>query len=191
MPTSKAVRFLGSVRDEPRRLRDLVRSQIHHGDYPDGQLPNETELMVKFGVSRSVVREALGMLRQEGVIDRLQGVGTLVQSVPTQARLMEVHGVATGDTSVFSAGHPEVLTMDVVPTPSAVVARLGTSATPTCARIEYVHVMGEQVALATNYVVFPEAEALLTTPFKHDWYTSFVPPVAGAHHRQPVNQVDA
>jgi GntR family transcriptional regulator len=54
-----------------------MRQQIHAGAYPDG-LPAEHELAAEFLVSRNTVREALAVLKHEGLIDRGPKVGTHV-----------------------------------------------------------------------------------------------------------------
>lgn len=172
MPTKRALSRLGAHADGPRRLRDLIRSLIHHGEFPGGELPSETEMMVRFGAPRSVVREALDLLRSEGLINRVQGVGTFVLSAPTPRQLLEIHGVASEEHRAAMRVSPHLLDTDVIPTPEPVAARLGRDASPTCARIEYVAVFHKQsLALATNYVLFPEAEVLRATPFDTDWYT--------------------
>lgn len=43
-------------------------------------LPGELELVARFGVSRHTVREALRRLEELGLIDRHQGIGTMVKS---------------------------------------------------------------------------------------------------------------
>jgi DNA-binding FadR family transcriptional regulator len=59
-------------------LRDLAarieRAELKPGD----QLPTERELMVTYGVSRTVVREAISSLRASGRIDTQQGRGAFV-----------------------------------------------------------------------------------------------------------------
>jgi GntR family transcriptional regulator len=55
----------------------VLRQQIHAGAYPDG-LPGEHQLAAEFSVSRNTVREALGTLKHEGLIDRGPKVGTHV-----------------------------------------------------------------------------------------------------------------
>jgi GntR family transcriptional regulator len=52
-----------------------LRQQIHAGAYPDG-LPPENELAAEFFVSRNAIREALTVLKNEGLIDRGPKVGT-------------------------------------------------------------------------------------------------------------------
>jgi GntR family transcriptional regulator len=67
----------GSRSDRARRVADVVRQQIHAGAYADG-LPAELELAAEFSVSRNTVREALAVLKHEGLIDRGPKVGTHV-----------------------------------------------------------------------------------------------------------------
>src|SRR5690349_832064 len=40
----------------------------------DGRLPSETELSIKFGVSRSTVREAIRTLASQGLVYTVRGV---------------------------------------------------------------------------------------------------------------------
>jgi GntR family transcriptional regulator len=55
----------------------VLRQQIHANAYPDG-MPSEHELAAEFAVSRNTVREALAVLKHEGLIDRGPKVGTHV-----------------------------------------------------------------------------------------------------------------
>lgn len=61
---------------------DSLRSDIVSGDLGDGQrLPPQEELAEKFGVSRTVLREALNRLSSLGLIEAQQGRGTFVRSL--------------------------------------------------------------------------------------------------------------
>jgi GntR family transcriptional repressor for pyruvate dehydrogenase complex len=65
------------------RLSDQVASaltaEIQAGRLGVGEkLPTEAELVQQFGVSRSVIREALSRLRTQGLIDSRQGSGVFV-----------------------------------------------------------------------------------------------------------------
>ncbi|WP_372510942.1 GntR family transcriptional regulator [Mycobacterium angelicum] len=55
----------------------MLRQQIHAGAYPDG-LSAEHQLAAEFFVSRNTIREALTVLKNEGLIDRGPKVGTHV-----------------------------------------------------------------------------------------------------------------
>jgi GntR family transcriptional regulator, transcriptional repressor for pyruvate dehydrogenase complex len=61
------------------QLTDNIKTQIINGELISGdKLPNERELSEKFGVSRTVVREAMKALAQEGLIEVRPGRGTFV-----------------------------------------------------------------------------------------------------------------
>ena len=55
----------------------MLRQQIHSGTYDDG-LPTEQSLAAEFFASRNTIREALAVLKNEGLIDRGRKVGTHV-----------------------------------------------------------------------------------------------------------------
>ncbi|WP_250573564.1 GntR family transcriptional regulator [Nonomuraea sediminis] len=61
--------------DRARQVADLLRREVLHGGY-DRQLPLEHALAREFGASRNTIREALDLLRAEGLIERCPGVGT-------------------------------------------------------------------------------------------------------------------
>jgi GntR family transcriptional regulator len=157
-----------------RRLRDLLRFAVLGGGYPGGHLPSESELMAVHGASRATVREALAQLRADGLIERTQGIGTHVVATPVTTRMAEVHGVVSpGPNGVLSSGRtrPRVLDLSVIPAPPTVAAGLGVAAGTSCLRLDYVALFDDEpVAVATNYVLFPEAGMLLDRPFRSDWY---------------------
>jgi GntR family transcriptional regulator len=63
------------------QLRLVLRQAIESGELPpNAQLPSEAELCQRYGVSRTVVREALGKLVGEGRIYRIKGKGAFVTS---------------------------------------------------------------------------------------------------------------
>ena len=63
--------------DRARQVADVLRHQIHAGAYEAG-LPTEQALGAEFFVSRNTIREALAVLKTEGLIDRGRRVGTHV-----------------------------------------------------------------------------------------------------------------
>ncbi|TFV57627.1 FadR family transcriptional regulator [Mycobacterium sp. PS03-16] len=72
MSTNLAARVVAGVKDK-----------IFTGALPPGhKLPSEAELIDEFGVSRTVVREAVTRLRAEGLIETFQGRGSFVLAVP-------------------------------------------------------------------------------------------------------------
>ncbi len=69
------------ARRRPRSLAqelvDTLSGQIRNGEIvPGDKLPTESEIMRAFGVSRTVVREALSRLQASGMVETHHGVGT-------------------------------------------------------------------------------------------------------------------
>ncbi|WP_199224757.1 FadR/GntR family transcriptional regulator [Falsochrobactrum shanghaiense] len=63
----------------PARIATQIMRQIDEGHWaPGDKLPTEHSLAQGFGVSRSVIREAIAQLRNEGLIETRQGVGAFV-----------------------------------------------------------------------------------------------------------------
>jgi GntR family histidine utilization transcriptional repressor len=59
------------------RVKDFLKEGLASGQWtPGGQMPSEAELVIRFGVSRMTVGRALRELQTEGLITRVQGVGT-------------------------------------------------------------------------------------------------------------------
>ena len=67
----------------PVQFADILEQEIQNGSLrPGDKLPPEAGLSQKFGVSRSVVREALSRLKYEGLLDSHQGKGIIVVGTP-------------------------------------------------------------------------------------------------------------
>ncbi len=63
------------------QLAEALAASIREGKLAPGhRLPTESALMQRFGVSRTVVREALSRLKTMGVIESRQGSGAFVKS---------------------------------------------------------------------------------------------------------------
>ncbi len=60
-----------------RRVKSFLKDGLAGGRWRPGALmPSEAELVARFGVSRMTVNRALRELQTEGLVDRVQGVGT-------------------------------------------------------------------------------------------------------------------
>ncbi len=67
-------------RDLHGRVAYMLATSILRGDYaPGALLPREAELMQSFGVSRTVLREALRTLTSKGLVESRPKVGTKVR----------------------------------------------------------------------------------------------------------------
>lgn len=73
-----------------QQLFDQFSSQIRNGDWVAGEkLPTESELVKRFDVSRTVVREAISKLQTAALVETRHGIGTFVlkPAPPTPALL--------------------------------------------------------------------------------------------------------
>lgn len=71
------------------QLRRLIIDGISRdGLSPGDLLPGEHRLCEQYGVSRTVVRQALAQLEHEGVVERVKGKGTFVARPKTSESLM-------------------------------------------------------------------------------------------------------
>lgn len=56
-----------------------LRARIEAGEFtPGDQLPTHAALMERYGVALNTVRDALGELRERGLVETFQGTGTFV-----------------------------------------------------------------------------------------------------------------
>src|SRR5688572_9204859 len=81
-------RETGSPARLSEAIYDGIVELIARGDFAlNSRLPSEAELSARFGASRPVVREALGRLREDGLIVSRQGSGSYVRRQPDLAVL--------------------------------------------------------------------------------------------------------
>lgn len=88
----------------PEQVADIIARQIGDGLYvPGAKLPPESHLSELFGVSRSVVREAVSRLKNEGLLDSRQGKGVIVldPAVRTSFRMERIDRLSQPDIAQF------------------------------------------------------------------------------------------
>lgn len=139
--------------ERARRVADVLRQRISSGSFADGVLPDERALAGQLDASRNSVREALSLLRDEGLVTRRRGAGTVVVT-PTYGhgldRLAGLAEVLAGHGTVTN----EVLVAEVAADPPAeVTERLCLDAGAAAVHIERVRrVDGEPVSLDSTYL---------------------------------------
>jgi GntR family transcriptional regulator, transcriptional repressor for pyruvate dehydrogenase complex len=71
-----------------KTVHQALRASIVSGQYAlDAKLPGEHELAAQFSVSRPIVRDALRLLREEGLVRSRRGAGSFVAARPRAAEL--------------------------------------------------------------------------------------------------------
>ncbi|WP_285313974.1 GntR family transcriptional regulator [Pseudarthrobacter sp. fls2-241-R2A-168] len=121
------------------QIRDILHRQIVDlALSPGASLPTEEELQRQFGVSRSVVRQALSGLSDLGLIRRQRGRGSVVAATPVLRR----HVQRAGGLDEQAAAHGQrlrthVLTVEPSEPPQAGIEALNTTNTWKIERIRY------------------------------------------------------
>lgn len=92
----------GKSRNLALEVVDTLVDRVRSGGLAVGsKLPTEAEIMGEFGVSRTVVREALSKLQASGLVETRHGVGTFVTGL--------------GDSTAFRIGPEQMATLrDVI-----------------------------------------------------------------------------
>lgn len=80
-PTIALDRIAGDARERFAHLHGLLRTRICLLDYPPGMRLSEEALAEEFGVSRTPLRRVLNRLEDEGLVNSVHGVGTIVTDV--------------------------------------------------------------------------------------------------------------
>jgi GntR family transcriptional regulator len=114
-----------------------LRAAILRGDYrPGDTIPTRTELMATYGVSTTTVRQAIAVLRVEGLVAPIRRRGTIVRDrTPVRLSMARHTDVLTGpgdrgpwETACAQLGVPgrtEIVTVDQRPAGERVAGRLG------------------------------------------------------------------
>jgi GntR family transcriptional regulator len=143
-----------------RQLAADLRARIYDGTYPRGsRLPAETELIAAHGVSRVTVRLALGLLREEGLIEPSPGRGTFVREVaPVRLALARYSG--EGEVGPFTAacqaqgidGRMTVVAVERLAAEAEVAARLELDdGASVVRRVRHALIDGRPVQLQRSY----------------------------------------
>jgi GntR family transcriptional regulator len=134
------------------QLKRLIVQQIAaDGLEPGDLLPSEGELCERYGVSRTVVRQAVGDLVTEGLLQRMRGKGTFVGRPKLREQFIEsTVGFFEDLTARGETVESVVLSLDLVPATAKVAKALDIDAGSQCIELSRVRsVNGEVVDLTS------------------------------------------
>ncbi|MGW9023088.1 GntR family transcriptional regulator [Streptomyces sp. NPDC055722] len=67
-----------------RQIADALRARISDGTIPVGRrIPSLVQLEQEFHVARDTLRKAIAVLRDEGLVETVSGMGVYVKAVPS------------------------------------------------------------------------------------------------------------
>jgi GntR family histidine utilization transcriptional repressor len=111
------------------RIKQHLKDELSRGRWPPGApMPSDAELVAQFGVSRMTVTRALNELRAEGLIERVQGVGTFAAQLFRVASTLRIRDLHEEITSRGHRHHAEVHVARREAASDAVAQRLGLAA---------------------------------------------------------------
>jgi GntR family transcriptional regulator len=157
-------------------MRDLLRVTLADtpADSAENRVAGEAELMGEFSAPRDAVREALGLLADEGLILRRRGAGTFCSD---ESFSINVQVPAVGEPLSRQFGERDRLTVRLLewtwaPATTAVANRLDeVEAGDECLCVDYLLLRNDRPAcVITNYLRRAEAAALSPTQFVDDFY---------------------
>lgn len=97
------------------QVKQIIYDQIMSGDYPIGShIPSENVLCEKFGVSRITVVRALKDLEKDGILQRIQGSGTIVKYPKFRDHLTSIQGFTNTMRSEGNSTRSHVLSVETI-----------------------------------------------------------------------------
>jgi GntR family transcriptional regulator len=168
----------GPRADRARRVADVLRQQIHAGAYPDA-LPAEHALAAEFSVSRNTVREALAVLKNEGLIERGPRVGTHVAQRKYSHGLDALLGLKETFKHLGEVRN-EVRAAMPVTAPPSVARRLGLEPGEQAVFVERLRYLGDlPLSLDLTYLAPDIGEQVLRHPLETNDVFALIEQVSG------------
>jgi GntR family transcriptional regulator len=150
-----------------QQIYDYLRAELARGAWQPGDLlPTETDFVERFRVSRIIVRQALDMLVQEGLIYRQRGRGTFVSHPPIQQALTRIISFTEDMRRRGFTPGTVVLQADLMCAPPAIAESLRVPVDEELAHIQRLRLAdGEPLAIEDSYLVHRYCPGIL----QHDY----------------------
>lgn len=76
------------------QLASILRQKVASGELrPGDQLPSESQLCQRYGVSPMTVRRSINLLVDQGLVDTVQGLGTFAKPIDLGAAAFDLHNL--------------------------------------------------------------------------------------------------
>ena len=114
------------VRAPYARVKAYLKQGLSNGRWPpEALMPSESELVTQFGVSRMTVTRALRELQSEGLVHRVQGLGTYAAHLAPVSSTLTIRDLHEEITARGHQHHAEVHLAREEPCSAALAPRLG------------------------------------------------------------------
>jgi GntR family histidine utilization transcriptional repressor len=179
----------GSTETAPlyARVKHRISDAIASGEWPAGhRVPSESELVREMAVSRMTVNRALRELTADGLLVRVQGVGTFVAEQKPHAALFDTSSIAD---DIAARGHrhaARVVRLERVTAPAATAQAFDLPEGATLFHSLVVHSDDRVPVLLEDRWVDPELapgylEQDYTVTTAHDYLMDIAPPARVEH----------
>jgi GntR family histidine utilization transcriptional repressor len=109
-----------------QQIKRTIQHKIAAGEWTAGQkLPSENELVVALDVSRMTINRALRELTQQGLINRVHGLGSFIAETPRHASLIELQDIAHEIEQRGKRHTSRVLAQETVAATAVVAEKMG------------------------------------------------------------------
>lgn len=137
------------------QLYQILRSNITGREWqPGDMIPPESELIERYQVSRTTVRQVLDILANEGLIYRQQGRGTFVAHPTVEHGLVRIVSFTEDMRMRGCEPSSKVLFSGLVPAPQDIAEKLGIEPGEELARLERLRLAdGEPMGVEESYLV--------------------------------------
>lgn len=138
-----------------QQLYAILRRKIVDGDWqPGDMIPTEPELMERYGVSRTTVRQTLDLLVNEDLISRQQGRGTFVEHPTLEQALTRIISFTEDMRRRGIEPGTEVLSASLVPAPQGIAEKLEVEPGEELARLKRLRLADEEpMSIEESYLV--------------------------------------
>lgn len=121
------------------QLESILADEIAAGAYPPGsRLPNEDQLVERYAVSRTTVRQTIQNLVGRGLVEIRRGKGTFVLQPKITHELTELTGFVEDMQSLGRRASARLLGKEIVPASESVALQLAINAGTPVVRIQRV-----------------------------------------------------
>jgi GntR family transcriptional regulator len=137
------------------QLYQILRDDIVRGEWqPGDMIPPESELIERYQLSRTTVRQVLDMLSNEGLIYRQQGRGTFVAHPTVEQALVRIVSFTEDMRQRGVRPGTEMLSSGLIPAPQDIAEKLEIEPGEELARLERLRLAdGEPMSIEESHLV--------------------------------------
>jgi GntR family transcriptional regulator len=152
------------------QLYEILRDSILRGDWQPGDLiPPEPELIRRYGVSRTTVRQVLDMLVNDGLIYRQQGRGTFVAHPTVEQALVRIVSFTEDMRQRGFKPGTRVLSLGLAPAPQDIAEKLEVEPGEELARLVRLRLAdGEPMSIEESHLVHRYCPGVLDRDYASD-----------------------